>query len=678
MAVWLLVSPALARPADPGVACRIPPNVAFGQEPVELPLLRGPNTAFLPAVEGALSTPGGDRPGLFVVDLGGGCSRVDPATARAIGLPEPVDGIVVTRIQLGALSLDGVRLRVDPDAPGLVVGLPSLGGVAGAVLPSQGLVTLAPRSGAAALLASVGGAVDVPGRRDDPLHVPGAMRWGPVVVDGTFALRTDRAESHLAPVPRLPAPVRHGGRDAYDVGIRLGADWLADTWILRDPSTAAGPPDPAYVGEMGYDVLFAVDLAVDPAGRQVAFRPASADRSRDATGPTVAAARARYAAEEAAAAGTDRATKEPTDPRATIGFDGPAPVATSAAGNPGNAVVRDRNRVLADALWRAGLLDEALPYWFAAARYAGDHCGAHLDLAQRRMAWAGSQRASQDLVRKLVDDPLERAVSLWTAWSALGAAERDAVRAGRAPAGGPQVEQPDACGLAPGLRHRVLATAGDPSAAAFAETWAVDPGVTWSRMLAELDAGRWSAAEDLLPRGRTAVEPLWGDLVAIRLAAVANAPARVEDRWANVPGAPTDAPLVSALLVLDAARRAGRPEEWTRKLLRQDPRWIPGQLVHALASRTPPPAFDPSALARSPGSPQIRCQLAVHRALAGDAAAAAKELEAVARPAEPDWWAAVAVVAHVRGDAALRDRAVAELKWRFPLLPVDRLGLVDP
>ena len=65
-------------------------------------------------------------------------------------------------------------------------------------------------------------------------------------------------------------------------------------------------------------------------------------------------------------------------------------------------------------------------------------------------------------------------------------------------------------------------------------------------------------------------------------------------------------------------------------------------------------------------------------ALTGDADGGQRLLDADRRTAEPDWWVAGAVVAHLRGDRPTRDRALAELRWRFPLLPIDRLGLRDP
>jgi hypothetical protein len=405
--------------------------------------------------------------------------------------------------------------------------------------------------------------------------------------------------------------VLRGGSPSYDVGARLGDVWLADTWIRRDE--ALSDPSPDFVGALGYDVLFAVDLAVDPVGRTVAFRPAASDASHDATGPAVEAATRRYEAEEKAAAGTADVTAAPSDPRATIGFDGPV-AARVPLGDAGNPVVRDRNLVLADTLWRAGRLEEALQYYFAAARYAGDHCGAHLDLAVRRMAWAGEDRVTKDLVQQLVDDPLERAATLWETWSRLSDDVRAAVRAGHPPPGGVQVDQPATCAVVAGLRHRLLVTRADPGLAAFERAHEREPSVAWSRVLGLLEAGQYGPADALLPLTAGAVPPLWQDLVTLRLAAALGQPGRADPLWRNVPGAPTDTPLLSALLVLDAATLTPHPEEWTRKLVRQDPRWVPGQLVHALATKEPPPAWNPADDVRTPGDPTIRCQKAVHTA----------------------------------------------------------------
>jgi len=672
---WWLVSAGVAwsRSDDPNVACQDGVGrILFDAEFAETALLRGPNTSFLPAVAATVTTAAGDRPALVVVDLAGGCSRIDPATTRALGLSIPERGIVeLPSLTVAGLHLTEVRARLDDDAPGLVLGVPSLGKVAAAVLPSTGRVVFADSAAGSSLLGRVGVAVAVPGRKGSPLQVPGAMRWGPVVVDGTFELRTDLRESRIRPSGRLPEPVTRGGFAAWDVGTRLGDVWLADTWIRRGEATPTALGD--QVGALGYDVLFAVDLAVDPATRTVAFRAVQTDRSQDATTPAVDAATARYEAEEKAAADTANATAGPTDPRAVISFDGPVAAAVP-LGDPGNALVRDRNLVLADTLWRAGRLEEALTYYSAAARYAGDHCGAHLDLAERRTAWAGTDRSYKDLVRKLIDDPLERAAGMWDTWSRLSDDVRDAVRAGTPPAGGVQVDQPASCALVFGWQHRLTSGPTD----AFERAHDRDPGVAWSRLLRELELGRYGAADAILPLSAGAVPTLWRDLVELRLAAVLHQPARAETVWAGIPGAPTDTPLLSALLVYEAASTTNTPADWTRKLLRQDPRWVPGQLAHALASGEAPPPWDDAAAAREPGSPQVRCQRAVHQALSGDLASATRTLDLDRRPAEPDWWAAQAVVAHLRGERERRDQALEELKWRFPLLPVDRLGLRDP
>jgi hypothetical protein len=675
---WVAVGSAWARSDDPAVACRDgAAKVSLAAGGVEVELLRGPNTRFLPAVEAVVSGERGDRPALVVVDLGGPCSRVDAATARSLGLEVPEGGLLeIPAVSVGAMRLTGVRARVDPDAPGLVLSVPGLGSVAGAVLPSEGVVALVPAGEGTELVARVGQRTAVPGRKGAPLRVPGALRWGPVVVDGTFDLRTDLVESRIAASPRLPEPAMRGGRPSYDVGTLLGTTWLADTWIRRDE--ALSDPSPDFVGALGYDVLFAVDLAVDPVGRGVAFRSVDTDGSHDATAPAVDVATRRYDAEEKAAAGTGDATQGPVDPRATIGFDGPK-VETVPLGDPGNPVVRDRNLVLADTLWRAGRLEDALRHYFAAARYAGDHCGAHLDLAVRRMAWAGEDRVQKDLVQKLIDDPLERAAVLWDTWVGLSEGVRAAVRSGNPPPGGVQVDQPESCALVSGLQHRLLAGRADAAElAAFEREHERDAGVAWSRVLGLLDAGQFGPADALLPLTEGGVPPLWRDLVTLRVAAALRQPARAEPLWKNVPGAPTDTPLLSALLVLDAATLTEHPEEWTRKLVRQDPRWVPGQLAHAVATKEPPPPWNPADEARAPGSPLIRCQKAVYLALTGDADGGQRLLDADRRTAEPDWWVAGAVVAHLRGDRPTRDRALAELRWRFPLLPIDRLGLRDP
>ncbi len=113
----------------------------------------------------------------------------------------------------------------------------------------------------------------------------------------------------------------------------------------------------------------------------------------------------------------------------------------------------------------------------------------------------------------------------------------------------------------------------------------------------------------------------------------------------------------------------------TKKLVRADDRWVPGQLVHALATGVPPPPWDPRTEQREPGSPQVACQKAVHMALSGNLREASYLMRLERWPGVADWWAASAVVSALAGNTLARDEALINLRIRFPLLPVGTLGL---
>ncbi|MCA9488448.1 MAG: hypothetical protein KC621_00950 [Myxococcales bacterium] len=653
---------------------------------VDVDLLRGPTTHYLPSVMATVPVGEESRSVLTILDLAGGPCRIDPATVRALGLSpsEDADGawLVLDRVAVGGVALSAVRVRVDEGAPGFVLGIQALPEVAVALLPSAGKVRFVPSRGARALLEAVGPTITA--ERSSPrdgdgltLRVPGALRWGPALSDGTFHLRTDLFASRIAPSVKLPSPTQRGGLPYHDVGTQLGEVSLPDTWIRVDRSIE--DPDPAFVGALAYDVLFAVDLAVDPSSGAVAFRTVPQWTPVDSTGVTVAAARERYQQEEQRAKGTPNATGAPIDARATIGFDGPVS-SGFALGEPGNPIVRDRNLQLADTLWAAGLLEEALPRYLSAAQYAGDHCGAHLALGERRMAWAGADRVDKDLVAKLVEDPLAQAALTWDAWTALDEADRARIAAGEPmPPGSLAVAQPDTCRVVWGLLHRVQTSRGRPEVAArIAEEHPRDPAVAWARVLDMLDEGLYGPADAMLPRAEGGADPLDLLLSEVRIAGGNGKIERAEELARQVPGAVTDHPLVAGLVVYEGASHTRLPQDIVRRMVRVDARWVPGQVAVSLATGQRPPAWDAMLEHQRPGDPLVTCQMAAHLAVSGEVERARMLLRSQRFPAEPDWWAATALVEHLDGHAEARDAALRELKLRFPWLPVTDLGLRDP
>ncbi|MEQ1564222.1 MAG: hypothetical protein ABMA64_01200 [Myxococcota bacterium] len=665
---------------------------------VDAALYRGPTTRYLPAIETSVTVGGAVRPALAVVDVAGSWSRVSPEVAATLGLEveftrlqgEWTQIASIDALKVGELTITGLHLQVDPRAPGLVLGLSTLPELAVALLPSESVVRFVPAKQGPALVASVGTPIAVtrqPARgfrtaagtlRGDglTLRVPGALRWGEAQVPGTVHVRTDLPVSRVAPSTRLPDPVVRAGVPYHDVGTQLGEVRLADTWIEQDPGI--GDPAPDFAAALGYDVLFSLDLAVSAADGIVAFRRAPEVGWENATPVSIAFARERYAQEEARAKATGDVTVGPTDPKVEISFDGPKR-ASIPLGDPGNPSVRDRNLDLAETLWWGGDLDAAIPYYLAASRYAGDHCSAHLLLGERRLAWAGVQLLDS-VVGRLVIDPIERAGTLWDTWLALDEAERAAIAEGRGgPKGSLQVYQPEDCRVAYGLLAAVQRARGDTEAVNALEGahLAAHPAIAYSRALVALSDGRFGSADPLLSvaNSMAAVEPV--DLqVAVAKAKAGQAQVEaVEAIASELPGYPSDHPLTVALGLLEAAELTARPELVVRRAVRADDRWVPGQLAFALASHTAPPPWDDTVELQSPGSPQIACQKAVWLALSGKPHEARYVLKLEKWPGFADWWTASAVVAWAQGDEVGMKTALNNLTLRFPLLPVEDLGL---
>jgi hypothetical protein len=696
--MWILLvsSPALARSTAWFREGAAEVLVTAGQ--IDVPLYRGPTTRYLPTVEVQIEVEGEQRPSLAVIDIAGGWCRVSSETANSLGIPfawEKFQGewrrfATVSSVSLRDLTFVDLRVEITDDAPGFVLGLGALPEVAAALLPSEGVVRWVPAKYGQSLVSSIGS--PIPASRQPPktwkieqgrvrgdgltLRVPGSLRWGAAEAAGTFHLRTDLETSKVAPSERLPEPIMRAGEPFHDVGAKLGDIALPDTWIREAPGLSDPAPD--FAAALGYDVLFGVDIAVAPAAGVVAFRKASTVHWTNATPISVEFARKRYEQEEDRAKGTSDATTAPADERVTIGFAGPKKQEI-ALGDPGKPKVRDRNLVLAETLWWAGDLDEAIPYYLAASQHAGDHCASHLMLGERRLAWAGTQLLD-GVVGKLVVDPLDRAGKLWDTWQSLDPQTREAITEGKdIPEGTLQVWQPPECRVAYGLLSAVERARGKMEMVTKIEGQHLPnhPSIAYTRGLVALSEQRFGSADPLLSvaAAMEAVEPV--DL-QVAVARAKGGQSQIEPLLAiakEIPGYPTDHPLTVALGMLEAGRLAGRADQVTRKLLRSDERWVPGMLADSLATGQPPPPWDLAIEQRWPGSPQVACQKAVHLALSKNVREATYLLRLERWPGFADWWAAVAVVAHLAGDYQTRDDALRELMLRYPLLPTVTLGL---
>jgi hypothetical protein len=670
---------------------------------IDVPLYRGPTTRYLPTVEVQITVaPGsGDvRPALAVVDLAGGWSRIGSEAASSLGLTvtfEKFEGVwrrvaVLPEVTVRDLTFVNLHVEVVPDAPGVVLGVESLPEVAVAIMPSEGVVRWVPAKYGRSLVESFG--TPIAATRQPPrawrtatgrargdglkLRIEGAMRWGEAVVPGSFHLRTDQQTSRVAPSQRLPDPVMRAGEPFHDVGARLGDVWLPDTWISEDPELS--DPDDDFAAALGYDVLFGLDIAVAPELGLVSLREADPGKWENATPVSVKFARARYEREEARAKENGEETCEFQDPKVNIGFQKKEKQRYDVPlGDPGKPAVRDRNLDLAETLWWSGDLEEAIPYYLAASLCGGDHCAAHLKLGERRLAWTGTRVTETDGA-KLVLDPIFRAASLWDTWQGLDERARVAITEGRdVPSGGIQVWQPPECRIAFGLLTAVDRLRGDADRVQEIEVEHLSdhPSIAYTRGLVALSEGRYGGADPLLAVA-TAMEAV--DRVDLEVATARSkaGQGQIEDVAAiarELPGYPNEHPLTTALGLLEAARSMAHPGVVTKKLVRADDRWVPGQLVHALATGVAPPLWDPRTEQRQPGSPQVACQKAVHLALSGSLREASYLLRLERWPGFADWWAALAVVAALAGDTVARDEALLNLRIRFPLLPVGSLGL---
>jgi len=659
----------------------------------DLTLYRGPETQHLPAVAVKVPVPDQEelRSTLAVVDLAGGWSTMTLEAANSLGVPWEWDLVrgawhrlaTLERVEAGNLILHDVHVEVVTEGPaGFVLGVPTLGRIGVAVLPSKGKVRVAPDKETDGLLRSIADPIDVTAQPSGSwtdhgtsfrgngvtLRVPGALRWGAAVSEGTFHVRTAQPSSRVARSTRLPPSKRRAGRPYHDVEARLGDAWLDHTWILETEELS--DPDELFAAALGYDVLYGLDIAV--AGDRMAFAKASQVTYTPARVVAVEMARERFQQEE-----KRRPTEAPVEGRVQIGFDGPTKEEFPPLGDPGDPVIRDRNLDLADTLWAAGKLDDALPYYLAASQHAGDHCLTHLRLAQRRLAWSGT-RQSQSFVVDLIRQPLERSGYQWNTWLSLDESTRQAIAKGQElPDAQVQVYQPLECQQSWGLLVAALhrqgnVEQGDEVAARFRGH---DPAVDYARGLRYLAKGEAGSAEPLVAgAGNEAGIPKVDALTALVLATTANSADRTKAVAKDLPQYSSDHELTTAFAALEAGRAIRDPEGVSRALRRADNRWFPGLLVVSIALKEPPPEWDERLAHRLADSPQVEAWRAVHQALSGDTEAAVATLKEHRAPAIADWWTAKAVVAWLAGDEAGRTEALEELHLRFPLLPGGDMG----
>jgi tetratricopeptide (TPR) repeat protein len=311
---------------------------------IEVPLYAGPDPADTAwYVEAKV----GDKSLLLRVATGHPFLKLSEGAAAKIGLKvvgSKDDGkrhATAAAIDLGSAKLTGVRVEIDkPFDPALgvdgelgIAGFPTL---AFAVLPSKGVVTIAPAPGGDALVAGVGTPLDW-GRGEDRKYTIGGddyEYWGvpyaiPVAYSGVevpSGLASEESttkvwreatestwwnvkgvEQELASLP--PAPSRPEGATTWERReVGLGGTTVQATVRREGAGIKYAHIVPATLGQ---DVLAGFDFAVSPAAKSVALAAAKERKSTD-YGP-VREAELRKALDPPPA---DPAAKAPVEPTA--------------------------------------------------------------------------------------------------------------------------------------------------------------------------------------------------------------------------------------------------------------------------------------------------------------------------------------------------------------------------
>jgi len=569
--------------------------------------------------------------------------------------------VKIPELRLGDVTLRDVRARVG-DHTALHVGLI---GLAVAVRPSRGVVTLAPASEGVALVQSVGSPqpATIEGDRAWWYHgekrVGDGLSWqvaGEVAgAAGTFRVTAASVSSLGADV--AVEPLRRGGEPYAWTTAHLAVADLGEVWLRQDQSLAGR--DGTLLGALGADVLAAVDWAADPVTMQFAAA-AVTPAPRDPTDALLAIARAAYARAEAEATPPDDPTLE-----------------------DGAAVGRHTD--LAEALWASGARGEALEHYRLAVASAGQRCGPFLTLGRRLLqdgqpdaallplqqaaaAWDRWDAQPLDVRRRVVegrkvDDDVytvEQAPGCHEAWGELAAARfaQGSYAEVRAIAAAQRELDPLPSQIA-GLAALVE---GDGPAANAALRQAVQIGARqdpWTLVALGWASARLDRPEAVAAQLHALAETPRFDLVAawsaVRLAADAfGATAVVESATALTQSRPESAPAWLALA-------------WARLEAGVDPAEATARAGHLAAA----------ARARRPADDAAIAAWAVATALGGDVTAAQAALADAIAPSSADYWLAVALIATQAGDTEGGASILAALPRRFPTAPIP-VGWAEP
>ncbi|MCB9692085.1 MAG: hypothetical protein H6736_09760 [Alphaproteobacteria bacterium] len=667
------------------------------QGPVDVPLYRGDYGGHRPLVR--IETPGKSAPraDLAVVDIAHGWTRIGWKTVRQLGLvPEETSlqgryaqVVVLPEVRIGDLVIRDLRAQVD-DSEVPVLGLAAIPGLATAILASEGKVRFVPASQGRELVQGVGEALEI--RRQTAgtwkagsekehgngmaLSTPGALSGE----DGWLQLRTDVSTTHATPAYDDNRVRRRGGELHLRGRGRIGEVELAESWVVRDGSLSDKAE--GLVGALGYDQLYAVDLAVSPSHGLVAVKEAFQPKWERAEAVRLEVAKAAHTA-----AGLPSAD-ERVDRPPKIGFDKGGPEADP-KGDPGDPSTLRLERDLAVALWDVGDLDAAIPFFLRASEAAGDHCGPHMELGLKRLAWSGSMQ-QQKFIVELIRQPLRQAGELWDRWDALDPKTREAVRKGKDVATDVfQIEQESRCLTAWGTLMAAYVAQGNTaeSSAIYKDHYGRDPLVAFAQGLSLLEQGQAKTAEIPIREALSFDVAEKGDikLGLGRAQAVQGLREPVLELVKEVPALELDHGLAAAMIALEWGRMLDGdegPAEMARRLVKADPFWIPAQLVAIWrgveeADATQLRAELVRQQGRDAGSTEVEVYRAVLQALEGQGAEARKALRTLqkSRPPTPDLFAALALVASINGRLDRVEENLLELRLRYPAMPFDDLDL---
>ena len=637
--------------AGAGPSWFLHPPETVGEDRIEVPLYRGEVDGFRPLVHVSFPDAAASST-LAVIDLGGSWTRIGEALAEELGLsvrPAKLDGRPVRRtsipaMEIGDLRLEALRAEV-VEGDGLVLGLGTLASRGIGILPSRGVVQFLAASETDALLRELGGALHGGGqdlsrwrehgerRRGNGLSLSVPVRLGDR--DGSAWIRTDWSETRLT-------------EDSGEASLRI-AESPIPTSGAYDPGL--GDPSSDFVGGLGYDALYAFDLAFDPKSDRVALAWVDDPKWEDASDVRIAIAQLRHSVWVASRDGD--LPGDQGGPR--IGFAPPGGPA-EAAGSDADAALQFQR--LADVLWKAGDPEAAVRASASAARAAPQSCALGLTLGTRRLRSSGAMQ-SQDFVARLVRDPLREAGTQWDAWVSLGAEERSAIRAGD---GDGRVAQSDRCRDAWGVYALALLAQGDVEGVLALE--GQDSGRDQTLALAVARANLASgdaAASEASIRGA-----MGGGSRAIAPARFAFAAAR-HGQDKPMPRLTVGAERPDAVWLALSARAMGVEASSDR---------IPDRLADAFYGRETLEGLSEQLdrlRARRAGAREVDSQLAIFHVLAGDLPRAKEALKRAAKDRHrvPDYWLARSLLALSMWDLEAADTALMELRMRFPELPTD-------